>query len=456
MSQKSALVAVAAACALAPPISACAMGRMTERASSLEAVAQNDGLPPRNSTDMPTASGPGGDSKQIVIDLVQLGIKCDGRTDDTAALQVALTRAQGMPGAIVEFPSRGTCMIARALSVPSHTTLHATPGSVVLMPARKNTSTPLLISIKRQQEIRVDGLSFDGGGSDFPNDTAVARIIQSSDIVFDHTVWRNTRGNAILFNEVSQGGVQNSYFENIGNYWRITLRQTDRRSAVTFCECGSVEWNQDNFVTGSRFSDLGLDGISASRQSNFVASQNNFVLDSNEYMIAKFPHYPAGVFVTFSVGGKIARNIIRGAPGNCIDVVGTNSLVISNNKVQQCGAAGIAFFGGDNAEILNNDSVDNWQSGRRTSLMHSAQRGAFTLGATAGDTARGVPAIPLGRVTLAGNDGSDTQQTATQQWGIQVLRGPIVGPIRIGEGNRFKGNALGDMDVEAKRFSVLR
>jgi hypothetical protein len=321
-----------------------------------------------------------------VLDVIAAGAKCDGVTDDFAAINAAATAAaSGNVKAIYFPPSATPCMLSHWVTIPSGVTFWAYPGSATIKPTAGNVTQPLLLNFSNSADGGVYGLVIDGGGQDFPNTGNVVQAFNASHFVLDNVTVQHTRGiGYLLSTSITNSGVRNSTFRDIGNHWKTTIIATDRQQAVAFC-CGVTANSFGNFATGNYFSDIGLDAISAGGQTNFLASGNRCELANNQLAIILTGPYAACVYSTLNTEMTVTNNIVDGASGNAIDLNTTTTLVVSGNYVTGSGQAGIGFATTNNVTISGNVTLGNgiWAS--------SVQKGGISLGAANGN------------VTLTGN-----------------------------------------------------
>lgn len=108
-----------------------------------------------------TAAGADGYTWKPVETLTpqMFGAKADGVTDDSAAIQAALSACNTAGGGTVHFP-KGTYLMASAATVYSNQYLEGEPGAVLL---RADGSTTGLLTISGASDVEVEGLAFDGG-----------------------------------------------------------------------------------------------------------------------------------------------------------------------------------------------------------------------------------------------------------------------------------------------------
>ena len=367
---------------------------------------------------------------QPSLDARDYGMKCDGATDDKAALQAAITAAQAAGKAVTISASGAVpsvCALASPVDVVVGVSLWAQPGTVILKPAPGNTTSPLLLGLYADNLIY--GLTFDGGGSDFANGANVTQAYNSNRVVFDTVRFQNTRGIAFLASTaIRNSGVRNSIFVNIGNHWRTTHVTTDRQQAVAYC-CGASADSYGNFVTGSSFTDVGLDPTSVGAQKDFLFADNK--CDMEQGQLAVFPGGPAFGGCFYSTGSDavtVIGNRIDGAAGNGIDILDTNYVIVAGNQVTRSGNCGIGVFGATSAAVTGNISRDNGQWAAADSIDGAA-------GICLSNSANG------GRVSIAGNVATDDQAMKTQLYGVRVSAPSTFADLRIAQDNALSGNA---------------
>jgi hypothetical protein len=271
------------------------------------------------------------------------GAKCDGKSDDYAAISGALDRAGNTPGAEVYFPiSSKACTISKVLKAPANVTLRAEPGTVIIQSDTGNTSNPVLLSLS--SGVKISGISFDGGGGNGPNTAALIVGYKVSNVTIDRVSVKHSRGVGLVFStNVTDTVVQHSIFADLGNHWKVTHNPKDRIQGVVFC-CGSG--NSHNAAIDNDFSDIGLDALQFSEQTNATITGNRFHLENGERRVVSAPDFPAGIFAMHIDGATITENLIMGAQGNCIDAPALINARIVHNEINGCGAVGIGLFDG--------------------------------------------------------------------------------------------------------------
>ena len=273
------------------------------------------------------------------LGIAAFGAKCDGRTDDAEAIGRALDAAGR--GSIVMVPATGTaCMLSRFVALPDGVRLKGEEGRSVLMAGTNNTTTPVLLQVGSDTE--VSGITFDGQAAAVRDAAPLIQGYKISNVKFDHVTVRHSRGTGLVLSTlVSHVRVSDSRFIDIGNGWKESGRQEDRKPGLVFC-CG--QGNRENAASGNSFSDIGLDALQFSDQEQFQVVGNRFELSNEQADRLASPDYPAAIFLLRDTDGLVANNIIAGAQGNCVDAPGGKRLQIRDNVIDGCGGTGIGLF----------------------------------------------------------------------------------------------------------------
>lgn len=161
---------------------------------------------------------------------------CDGATDNAALLAALLTSAAASNGTIYIPPAKLACMFASSVTVPDGVGIIAWPGSVVLKAKTGNVSSPLLLSFSGAViGNNIYGITEDGGGTGFANTNNVNTVFNSNNVIFDHVTIQNTAGIGALFSTtVTNSGVRDSIFSNVGASYNATFTGTISGTTLTF------------------------------------------------------------------------------------------------------------------------------------------------------------------------------------------------------------------------------
>jgi hypothetical protein len=349
----------------------------------------------------------------------------DGRHDVGPCIQQAVEQA-AKSGGTVEIP-HGIWLIGEAIQMASNVNLRGGADGATLSPTADNNSNPVLLRAVNFKHIAIENLTFNGGGADFSNGNPIIAATSGQNIVFDHLIVQNAHGIGLLVQGgVSQSGISNSHFNNIGNHWKSTLNAKDRAQAVVFC-CG--QGNANNFAQNNHFSDIGLDALQFSNQDGFSAASNFFELENGEHRLIRAPDFPSAIFPMYSTNSEITGNSIHGAQGCGIDAPGLSHSSITNNTISASSACGIGLFLGYDKKTqteyvkLSNNTVTN-----NVTWNDSPFKGGVTIRG-------GEPHA----IDLEGNTIANTQNKRTQVFAIQVTSDTRLTDLVIGENNKLGG-----------------
>lgn len=361
------------------------------------------------------------------INVKSYGAKGDGSTNDYAAIAAAFAAASTGSTKVVYFPPSSTAyMLGTVLAIPNGVTLYAYPGTATVKPTPGNTSHPVLLAMGNNTLIY--GLTIDGGGKDFGTQNNVVQAFNVSNAVLDHCTIQHTRGiGYLLSSSITNSGVRDCTFNDIGNRWKTDGLVASLAQAVAFTETVTAN-SYGNFVSRCLFTDIGSDSISAFRQADFRADTNTFRLDNGQLAAVWTPpavSHSAALYAIHCTHVTVTNNRINGAGGNGIDTNDCADRIITGNYVINSGQSGIGVFTSGNAVVAGN-TVKN--SGQWVGA------GNFHAGLELND--------PLGVVAVStnvlGDDGS-----ATQLYGVNGGSLLTVQDLRIDDSNVMTGNVSG-------------
>lgn len=363
-----------------------------------------------------------------------VGLVCDGATDNGPVI----TAINGMLTAGTQLyfpPAINTCLTSVALSLLSGVTVYAVPGTVILKPFPGNISNPVLLNVAGVSNVTVQGIIFDGGGASFANQNPVIQLFQSTNTALDRIAVQNTRGIGILGSSVAASGVTNSFFNNIGMFWQTSLLVADRHQAIAFC-CSSTIPPQKNYAINNYFTNIGLDALSFTAQTDLLVANNRCFLKLVTPQFITLPaatNWPACVFLDNNTASSIIGNVSDSAPGNGFDIgpgVGHSNLVMNDNYALNSGSAGIAIATTTNFSVVGNQMENNGQN-----TAHNCFLGGLTFNGT---NANG---------SVVGNTMTDTQGSKTQSFGIYGINGcsltTTLVNVWIDQNNSVVGNLTG-------------
>jgi Pectate lyase superfamily protein len=439
---------------------------------------------------------------RVVINPVfATGMKCDGSTDDSAALQSALAVAAlpGLGNATIIMPP-GTCMIdpAAIVSVNSSVWLQGA-GKFGTILKRKNASSGSPLLLIRSSGVTLSDFGFDGnkGG---PGIASTADSVAAGPGITNITIQRMRFVNSTSSDVASFVGgsgnfttdwlIADSDFENQGNPassctisfgcanlflqqpLRVRILGNRSDSSQNFVLFSSFPGGGQVEVGGNIISNLGGFGVAlgggtigstgAHVHDNFVTSNstdpvnlidlafwNDFTVDHNilhhngvaTACIADFP--PAN-------HGEVDSNICYASPTTGIDVgigLGGSDISITNNFIQGAAGAGIsvAAVNARGMRIIGNTAKNNNQ-------LNPGRHGGIELFVNDPDSPGNGT---LSDVIIQGNHCYDDQPVKTQGYGIAIASyGQQTGYTNITmEGNDLIGNAVGGFLNNATAYS---
>jgi Right handed beta helix region len=365
------------------------------------------------------------------LNIRDFGAVCDGVSDDSPAINAAISRAGEHPGSMVFFPaSARPCMMSRAIIMPDGITLDASPGSLVIRARADNRSAPLLLQLGSHDKIH--GLSFDGGGESVSGTANAIQGYRVSGVTLDHISVAHTNGPAVvLSSDIVDSGVWHSVFFDIGNLWKRTHLASDRKPGVVFC-CGSG--NRGNSAEDNVFEDVGLDALQFSDQASVRVVDNRFTMENGQRRTVAAPDYPAAIFLVRVNQAQISANIIQGAQGAGIDAPGLTNSIIEGNIISGCGSTGIGLFSTkgydgpftstDHVEVRSNRIISN------TRWADTPHPGGITLSGSAA------------HVKLTGNRVTNDDVWRTQKYGVYVVPGTTIDGLTVDGSNELGGNLI--------------
>jgi parallel beta helix pectate lyase-like protein len=342
-------------------------------------------------------------------------------------IQAAIQKA-ALDGGVVLIPN-GRWPLGGPLAPASGVTLKGESPNATLIPSADNRSKPMLLHGRDVRHVAIVNITFEGGGKDFANANPVIEFAKSDDVTLSGIAIQHSHGiGLVMEGGIRHGKVVNSTFNDLGNRWKTTHQRADRIQGVVFC-CGD---NSQNEADDNSFEDIGLDALQFSNQSQFKILRNTFDLDNQQRKTLPSDDYPAAIFLTYSSGGLIQENTIKGALGNGIDAPALQSSVIENNNIRNCGQAAIGIFPGYDKvtqskliTIRGNVLMNNVQWGKMSTF-----RGGITI-------AGGAPE----QILVERNIATDDQSGKTQDYGLMISGGTQVRGLEL-KNNDFDKNRV--------------
>jgi hypothetical protein len=364
-------------------------------------------------------------------------------TNSTAAFTAALAAHTNV------YVPPGRYSIASCITVPANSVLFADPGTATLISSAGNSPGcgAAIIKVAGVSHVRIRGLILDGnigaGAQHTPGFTVNQVFGSADDVVFEDDTFQNTAGAAVAFTEsagsgITNSGVRNSTFVNIGNWWAAAYGNTglasDAKQAIVMS--GSVaSANKGNFVTGNSFGTVGSDVISVQYQTDFMANNNRINGVGGWFTGVVCPCGVAGVYLLNNNNYAVLGNTITGVTGHGIDeAASSDNGLISGNTISTSGGAGISL--GVSPPNAGMQVVGNHVRNSQQSTSDTTHLGAISI--SYGLFASGT----LSNSVISGNVLIDDQGSPTQQYGLWSQTSSMTLTNVSQYGNTFAGNVV--------------
>jgi hypothetical protein len=458
----------------------------------------------------PAAEGCSNIRKTCIINPVfATGMKCDGVTDDSAALQAALTSAVSSLGNATIIMPPGTCVIdpAAGVSINAAVWLQGA-GKFGTTLKRKNSSTGASILFLNSNGITLSDFAIDGnkGGTGVatPTDSVLGGPL--SDITIERMRFVNSTNSDIITNVNGAGlysadwVIADNEFNNQGNpisscvdstgcaniYLHQPLRvrivgnrSDNSQNFALFSSVpggGQVEIGNNSVVNFGGFAVAlggGVFGASGAHiHHNFMSSSNtdpgnlvdvaywpDFTVDHNVLHHNSVAGFSNGI-ASACIGdyppanqGTVDSNFCHAVPSTVNNVVGIamggSDISITNNFVEGCSTAGIGVIVGSLGPAKGIRIIGN--TTKNNNQASFGPHGGIELFLGPG----GPNLAGVSDVIVQGNHSYDDQPTKTQAYGITVALVGLQTPYAnvIIEGNDVAGNKTGGILNNASPFT---
>jgi hypothetical protein len=294
---------------------------------------------------------------QETISVKDFGATGDGVTDDTAAIQSAVTAAAGKA---LYFPG-GTYIVSSVITLVSNSSIYGDRGvtTIKLKGIAYPAANVSIFVMSVITNVYIYGLIFNGNKGNIGSQrNPINTAFQSTKVTFDSCEWVNCEGICInASTQVDNFEVLNCRFINCGG----APDNSDgyRNQAIAFSADGATR-SKNIEITGNHFFAIGLDCISMTNLDNVVVS-NNSALDSYTFLFNTPTVYST---INLTVTGNVIYNTNQGALNNdvnpiAIDLPRVINATVSGNAIYDTDQAAIGIFeGSDNVVVANNTIVD--------------------------------------------------------------------------------------------------
>jgi hypothetical protein len=422
-------------------------------------------------------------------------MQCDGITDDSSALQASLNSAQASVGNVAVIMPPGTCIIDPAANVTISSALWLRgAGRNGTTLKRKNSSAGGSILTLAADGITLSDFAIDGnkGGPGIATSAdSIAATAPSNFVTIQRMNFANATGSDIVSPTtgaglyVSNWRISENEFQNQGlpacskanTCANVLIRQPLALHITRNHSNGSQHFAIFSSVPGGGLVEVGnnqitnLNGFAVALGQGVPGSagadiHNNFItnittdpdnlIDLSYWMDFTVNHNVIYHNGQFSVSGAttscissvdaphgvIDANACYGVPTNAVSVIGIvagqSDTIISNNFVQGCSGAGIAF-------LASTPGVRRGITIRGNTTKNNSSQSSSTHGGIELSISQGVvSSATISDVLIQNNHSYDDQATPTQSVGIGIgleLTGPVTSFSNIIiEGNDLAGN----------------
>lgn len=276
------------------------------------------------------------------VSVKDFGAMGDGTTDDSVAIQYAVTECEGTT---LYFPS-GTYIVGTPITVPNNITMVGDLGTTTLKLKTKiySPSSGDMFVISGVSNVSVIGINGDGNKGNIGSTRNPFHVIyQSDNITFSDCSFANCEGITLNFSDdVDNIMVKSCSFTNCGG--NKDGSDGYRWQAVAFS--GGAGGRSSNIkIVGCSFSEVGLDCISLSDCDNVVVADNASNSTYTFLFNTPDPRYSTNLTVT----GNVIANVTQAPLTNtvnpiAIDLPNVRGATISGNTIRTVDQAGIGIF----------------------------------------------------------------------------------------------------------------
>lgn len=304
-------------------------------------------ITPYGNSHVPTLASALRDANHGIYNVRRYGAVGDGSTDDSAAVQAAITAASGAGGGVVVFPDRNTYCINATVNLASNVNL-AGDGATLKAGASMYTQVAILDGAG-VSNVSIFGLKFDGAGSwtstPFANPSGGGNSVgwttnneairidgSGSNIQISHCTFTGT-GYAGILIVARKVRIDNCYFSSLART-AIFVSDCDVIN-ISNCQMSDIEGNQTAAATTVTTASKYGDGVYIYRSRNVTVTGCYFsgilrigvVMESNSVSAVRLWH---GLLSTSGFDG--ADTVTGGTSGATGEVweIGSGFLILKN------------------------------------------------------------------------------------------------------------------------------
>lgn len=304
-------------------------------------------------------------SNTAFVTVTQFGAKGDGTTDDTVALQAALSSGNS----VLYFPP-GTYNITSSLLINSNTTLIGYGATIKRMAAidnmMRNNADGVTGLYDANENIKIFGLKIDGNSATYTTTSTLVAFGHAKDIVIkDCEIYNIPIFHGIELNAVERAIVENCYLHNGTGQ---ELLQLDLMAGFSvFPWFGPYDFTpcRDIIVNGCHFYDA--KGGIGSHSGNDPNQHYNIIWSNNTFRNMTSPGHAMGAYNyrNLTIIGNVVDGCIFGISAFKTGAVGLTDWVISGNSFINATGFGrfITLFELKNITITGNTTETSTDSG---------------------------------------------------------------------------------------------
>jgi polygalacturonase len=288
---------------------------------------------------------------QESVSVKDFGATGDGVTDDTAAIQAAVTASIGNA---LYVPS-GTYLISTFISLNSNIYIYGDGATSIFKIANGNYAAGARLFVSTDAtgfyNITFENLKFDGNkGNIGTNRGTIITFFKGNDYKVLSCTFENCEGICLLVSTVTENvTVKNCQFLNCGG----ATDNSDgyRKQAIAFTIADPARTN-NILISGNYFSAQGLDCISIQNCDDVIIDNN---IAENSYTLVynnPSPFFSTNVVVSNNVAYNTNQGtLVNSTPPNAIDLPAVKNCVVIGNTINVCNQAGIGIFA-DSSNVL--------------------------------------------------------------------------------------------------------
>lgn len=318
------------------------------------------------------------------VSIIDVGVKCDGITDDTAALKSAVTQAQNQNKYYIEFPKKKKCLINNTALITniSNKKFLGNETTLFMNDNFLGGSSEFWIFLRHSTEVWIDNLTFESrqynalvnGGTSFKtqfgvDNTNTITFTNNSFIIPEGAYRYHSWNNLDLWSGVKNATIENNKFVNDADSLSNSSGGTDVGSNLPIRDILG-RGTENILVKNNKFHKIGHDeqiyvmgGANGGYSKNIVITKNEIIQpkgDNNSVQCISFYGSTAGAIQNV----EFSNNYLESASSQTTFSLGNiDGASIKNNtiiwtKLPEI-SHGTAFAKTSTSTRISNITVDN-------------------------------------------------------------------------------------------------